>query len=197
VCLMTATGHRDRRWSTDGSPQERALFRAEFTIATMHPQLILVEKSVLHVCKFSMREAAGMASHYWLSEKRDFNNSLGWGPSGLEVRGTVRVTAKEVERMERFLSVARYNIAANNCEHFANYVLHGLNLSSQVDPWWKKLSADVVALLQPTQGKGENVSDYVGRQVSGILEESLRRVRTERANRERIDFWKARGIDLT
>ncbi|HBR73302.1 MAG TPA: hypothetical protein DEA78_06165, partial [Cyanobacteria bacterium UBA11159] len=64
-------------------------------------------------------------------------NSVGLGPTGLELRGRVKVTQPEIDRIERFMAAARYNIAINNCEHFANYVVYGLNLSSQQHVWWK------------------------------------------------------------
>jgi hypothetical protein len=85
----------------------------------MHPQFILVEHSNLRVCRFRLKETLGLAYHYYLSEQRDFAQSLGWGPTGLEVQGRVHVTAKELERVERFIAAERYSIAANNCEHFA------------------------------------------------------------------------------
>lgn len=34
------------------------------------------------------------------------------------------------------MSAAEYSIAINNCEHFANYVLHGLSYSSQENTRW-------------------------------------------------------------
>ena len=55
-------------------------------------------------------ETLGLAYHYYLSEQRDFAQSLGWGPTGLEVQGRVHVTAKELERVERFIDAARYSL---------------------------------------------------------------------------------------
>lgn len=163
----------------------------------MHPQFILVERSALQICKFRLKETLGLAYHYYLSETRVFTQSLGWGPTGLEVHGRVRVTAKELERVERFIAAARYSIAANNCEHFAKYVKYGLPLSAQTDKWWKELGAELIAKLQPTQGKRGNISDYVGKQASNVLEDNLRQARIARANKERRDFWMRRGIDLS
>jgi len=76
----------------------------------MHPQFILVEHSNLQVCRFRLKETLGLAYHYYLSEQRDFAQSLGWGPTGLEVQGRVHVTAKELERVERFIAAARYSL---------------------------------------------------------------------------------------
>lgn len=164
--------------------------------AAMHPQLIICETSVLKLCKFPIKETLALAQHYYLSEHNDFQHSLGWGPQGIEVRGKVRVTEKESERVQSFMQAARYSIAVNNCEHFANYVLHGLNISHQVSDWWKELGAEVIAMLQPTQTRSENISDHIGRQVSEIFKENLRKVKIDKANQSRIDFWRERGIDV-
>lgn len=117
------------------------------------------------------------------------------GPKGLELRGKVRVTEQELERIEKFMAVAKYSIAINNCEHFANYVLHGINLSSQQNTWWKCLGAELVSLLQPVQSVGSNYHTFMGQQIANVLNENLRQAKIERANRERIEFWKSRGVD--
>ena len=162
----------------------------------MHPCFILCESSVLRLCEFPIRETLSLANHYYLSEYADFNRSLGWGPQGLEVRGSIRITAKEVQRVEQFIKAARYSIAVNNCEHFAHYVLYGLNISRQTSAWWNGFGAEVIALLQPVQKVSDNVNDYIGEQVSEILNANLRRARIEKANQSRIEFWRARGIGL-
>jgi hypothetical protein len=105
----------------------------------------VVESSVLKVCKVPIQELAGFAEHYYLAENANLDNSVGWGSSGLELRGLVKITSQELERIERFMSVAKYSIAVNNCEHFANYVLYGINflLSSILggNVWVQKSSA--------------------------------------------------------
>ncbi len=152
----------------------------------------IVETSVLKVCKFQIRKLAGFADHYYLSENEDFRNSLGWGPSGLEVKGLVKITEQELERVERFMQAAKYSIAVNNCEHFANYILYGINLSSQQHMWWKCLGAEVINLLQPVQRVRDNYSSFIGQQSAEILNENLRQAKIEQANRERTEFWQAR-----
>lgn len=156
----------------------------------------IVEASVLKVCKTPIEGLAGLADHYFLSETSSMHNSLGWGPDGVEVRGKVRITEQELERVEQFMAAARYSIAINNCEHFANYVLHGINLSSQQHVWWKALGSEVLSLLQPVQSKRENYSSLVCQQLADTLNENLRQLRIERTNRERIEFWRARGIEV-
>lgn len=152
----------------------------------------LVESSVLRVCKSYIHELAGLADHYFLSEFNSPDNSVGWGPSGLELRGKVRVTSQEMERVERFMEVAKYNICLNNCEHFANYVLHGLNFSSQQHVWWKALGASVISFLQPTQSTSENYHSHIHREISEVLNTNLRQAKIDRANRESIEFWQDR-----
>lgn len=155
----------------------------------------LSDSSHLKLLKLPIRTLAGLADHYYLSESPGFHDSVGWGPQGLELRGTVKVTPQQMERIERFMATARYSIAFNNCEHFANYVLHGLNLSSQQHVWWKNLGSEIISFLQPTQSQRENLNTYVNQQASEILQENLRQAKIERANRERIEFWKSRGIE--
>jgi hypothetical protein len=86
-----------------------------------------------------IQENTGFVDHYYLSETLSLDDSVGWGVNGIELHGVVNVTQAELDRIKKFISAAKYNIAINNCEHFANYVLHGINLSSQQHTWWKGL----------------------------------------------------------
>lgn len=156
----------------------------------------VVEFSVLKVFKVPVEELVGLAEHYSLGETSSLCNSVGWSPNGLELRGKVKVTPQELERIEQFMAVAKYSIAVNNCEHFANYVLYGINLSSQQNTWWNCLGAEVIHLLQPAQSVGDNYNSLMGQQIAKLLNENLRQAKIEKANRERIEFWKSRGIDV-
>ena len=156
--------------------------------------LEVVDISVLRVCKIKIAVLAGLADHYFLSEHNNLDHSVGWGLAGLEVRGRVRVTKKEQQRIERFVAAARYDIAMNNCEHFANYVAHGLALSTQQHTWWKDLSAKTIRMLQPSQDTNSNISDAIGREVADVLNENLRQAKVRKANQERIAFWEARAV---
>lgn len=156
----------------------------------------LVESSMLRVFKVPLQQLAGFADHYYLAETSSPYNSAGWGPTGLELQGKVRVTLQELERIEQFTAVAKYSIAVNNCEHFANYVLYGINLSSQQHTWWKCLGAEAIGLLQPVPNIGDNYNGFMEQQIRKILNENLRQAKIERANLDRINFWKARGIDV-
>jgi hypothetical protein len=156
----------------------------------------IIESSVLQIFKVPIQELASFADHYYLAETANLYNSVGWGLNGLELRGVVKLTPKEFERLERFMSVAKYSIAVNNCEHFANYILYGINLSSQQHTWWKCLGAEIVSLLQLVQGVEDNYSSFMGQQIADVLNKNLRQAKIEKANRERIEFWQSRGIDV-
>jgi hypothetical protein len=67
------------------------------------------------------------------------------------------------------MAVAKYSIVVNNCEHFANYVLYGINLSSQQHTWWKCLGAEAIGLLQPVHSIGENYNSFMGQQIRKVL----------------------------
>lgn len=155
-----------------------------------------VESSVLKVFKVPFQQLAGFADHYYLAETSDFYNSVGWGPTGLELQGKVRVTLQEVERIKQFMAVAKYSIVVNNCEHFANYVLYGINLSSQQYTWWKCLGAEAIGLLQPVHSIGENYNSFMGQQIGKVLTENLQQAKIDRANQDRIKFWRSRDIDV-
>ena len=71
--------------------------------------------AVLKVCKVSIQGLVGFADHYYLAENANLHNSVGWSLSGLELRGLVGITPQELERVEKFMSVAKYSIAINNC----------------------------------------------------------------------------------
>jgi hypothetical protein len=154
----------------------------------------IVEFSVLKLSKEPIQSMGGLADHYYLVETLNANNSLGWGPHGLELRGLVKITVQELERIEIFMSAAKYSMTVNNCEHFANYVLYGINLSSQQHVWWKYLGAEIISLLQPVQSVRGNHNAFIGEQVSKILNENLRKAWIDKANNERIEFWKSRGV---
>ena len=156
----------------------------------------IVQTSVLKIFKVPINELAGLADHYYLSDCVGSNNVLSWDTHGLDLQGTVRLTYQELERIEQFMLIAPYSIATNNCEHFANYILYGINFSSQQQVWWKCLGAEAVRHLQLVQSVRSNFNNYIGQQVSEAIKEDLRRSKIERANQERIDFWRARGVEV-
>jgi hypothetical protein len=155
-------------------------------------KFVVVESNVLKICKMPIHELAGFADHYYLSESSGDDDYVGWGTSGLELKGFVNVTAQELDRINIFISVAKYNIAINNCEHFANYVLYGINLSSQQHTWWKCLSAEVIRLLQTAQSINKNHNSFMSQQIAEFLNENLRQAKIDKANQDRIEFWENR-----
>jgi len=62
---------------------------------------------------------------------------------------------------------------------------------------FKQMGANVVEMLQPVKSASANYSDAVARQVAYNLNKQLRKVKIERANAERVEFWNLRGIDCT
>lgn len=172
------------------------MLRTEFPMDEYRMKFELVELSVLKVFKVPLQELGGFADHYYLSESASLHNSIGWGPNGLELRGKVRITSQEFERVENFVEVAKYNIAVHNCEHFANYVLHGINLSSQQHLWWKCLGSEVISSLQIVGRIRDNHNNFVGQQIASIFSEDLMQAKIAQANRERLEFWKSRGVDI-
>ena len=157
----------------------------------------IVESNVLKIFKVAIQSLGGCADHYYLAEIPSLHNSLGWGSSGIELRGKVRITSEEFRRLKTFLLTSRYSISVNNCEHFANYVLYGINFSSQQHIWWKSLGAEIIESLQPTQSNRENYNRFICEQAANVLAENLRQAKIERANQEGIEFWKSRGINVT
>lgn len=156
---------------------------------------VIVEKSVLTICKKPIPQALGGADHFYLASSKTASNTLGWGPLGIELTGEVQVTAKELERVEQFIKASKYSISVHNCEHFANYVLHGINHSRQMYHSFKQMGANVVEMLQPVKSASANYSDAVARQVAYHLNNQLRKVKIDRANTERVEFWSLRGVD--
>jgi hypothetical protein len=58
--------------------------------------------------------------------------------------------------------------------------------------WWKCLSADIIGLLQPAQSISENYNSFMSQQIAEVLNENLRQSKIDKANQDRIDFWKNR-----
>ncbi len=152
----------------------------------------IIAESVLRVFKIPISISLGFADHYYLSETEGLIDSLGWGSKGIELQGKINITREELKRVEQFMVAAKYNVAISNCEHFANYVLYGINLSTQQHVWWKELSAEVISSLLPVNSKSKNIDQVAGSLAASILNENLRLAKVERANQARIEFWEKR-----
>jgi len=157
--------------------------------------LAIVEKSVLTLCKKPIPQAFGGAVHYFLSSSKTGRDALGWGTRGIEITGVVKVTAEELERIEKFIKASPYSLSVHNCEHFANYVLHGISHSSQMYYSLKEMGAKAIEILQPVKSASVNYSDAATNQIAYKLNQQLRQVKVDRANAERIEFWRLRGVD--
>jgi hypothetical protein len=57
------------------------------------------------------------------------------------------------------------------------------------------MGAIVVEMLQPVNSASSNYSDALAKQAAYHLNEQLRKVKIDRANAERVEFWSLRGVD--
>lgn len=73
-------------------------------------------------------------------------------------------------------------------KHFANYVLYGINLSTQQYVCWKELSPEAIISLLPVNSKSKNIDRVVGQLTADILNENLKAAKIERANQDRIEL---------
>ncbi|MFM7384121.1 MAG: hypothetical protein ACKO1W_13885 [Microcystaceae cyanobacterium] len=144
----------------------------------------IVEDNSLKIFKMPIQTLGGLADHYYLSETEGLNHSIGWGPQGIELRGWVKITRQQHQRIQQFSQTAKYNIALNNCEHFANYVIYGLDISSQQSTWWKFLGSDIIQRLQPSQ----TVSQNLGQEISQVLNHNLILVKISKFQTEYENF---------
>ena len=66
---------------------------------------------MISIYSIPIDSTARIARHYYLSEKGDFEHSVGWGPTGVEWRGTVRLTEEQVQRVTEYpQKFGQYNI---------------------------------------------------------------------------------------
>ena len=157
--------------------------------------LELVDKEVLKVFKMPISQLANAAEHYFLSETPNLDNSIGWGPNGLELLGKVRVTKKQLERITEFTEDPRfdgYKISKNNCEHFANYVYCGLHYSSQQEEnGLKNIASKAIEYVQPTQ----SLAEIINQNISDCLQNNLRKAKLESFYDEYCNICKMKGFD--
>lgn len=146
----------------------------------------IVEKNSLKIFKMQIKELVSLADHYYLSETEGVHNSIGWGPKGIELRGIISITTEQHQRIKQFTEAVKYNIALNNCEHFANYVMYGLNLSSQQQNWWKSLGSDIIQRLQPSNSINQNIEQ----EIANLLNYNLAVVKISKFQKEYLDFYK-------
>lgn len=154
----------------------------------------IVDKSVLAICKKPIHSAFGMVDHFYLASSKTASGSLEWGPFGIQLTGAIQVTAKELERVEKFIEASKYCVSAHKCEHFANYVLHGINYSAQMHNSFKQMGALAIKILQPAKSSSANYTDAMAKQLAYRINIQIRMNKINQANAERIEFWSLRGV---
>ena len=149
--------------------------RASQRLRIHHMGFEIVDKSVLAIFKKPIYSALGMADHFYLASSKTASGSLEWGPLGIELTGVIRVTAKELERVEIFIKASKYCVSTHNCEHFVNYVLHGMNYSAQMHNSYKQMGALAVKILQPAKSSSANYADAMAKQLAYRIDIQIRK----------------------
>ncbi len=94
----------------------------------------------------------GIARHYFLSSDGTFENSIGWGPKGIEYKGNgVQLNPEQEDRAKNYPDkFGTYNIHSNNCEMFAWYVMTGKCYSGQTqEVSVTNVGAKIIQVFQP------------------------------------------------
>lgn len=105
--------------------------------------------SIYHI---PIKTTAGLAHHYFISSDGTFENSIGWGPKGIEYKGKGAIlTSEQQQRLETYPEkFGEYNIYSNNCEMFAWYVVTGKRYSRQTQTHYHTaVGAKIISLEQP------------------------------------------------
>lgn len=156
---------------------------------------------VLSIYSIPIDSTWGIARHYYLSKDGDFNNSVGWGPAGVEWRGTIEVTKEQLKRVNEYAErFGHYNIHSNNCEMFAWYVKTGKRYSGQThEVGVTKVGAVVISLVQPVHTvrsiKYLEIEQAIGAKLKANLEEA-KRSKLLKAQAARDAFWARRDAGL-
>ncbi|BAY13801.1 NC domain-containing protein [Calothrix sp. NIES-2098] len=143
----------------------------------------------------------GVARHYYLSQDGDFNNSVGWGPSGVEWKGTIKLTEEELKRVHEYTNVfGEYNIHSNNCEMFAWYIKIGKQYSGQTEEIIvTKFGAALVSLVQPVHTVRSIKYLEIEKAIVDNFQANLDKVKQAKLLEEqaaRDDFWSRRDAGL-
>ncbi len=146
----------------------------------------------------AIESTAGIARHYFISSDGTFENSIGWGPQGIEYQGKgAQLTVEQEQRASEYLhKFGKYNIHTNNCEMFAWYVITGRRYSGQVqEKLHTAIGAKMVSLVQPVLTAREMVNHQYEQAIVRRFNEDLEKakfawLKSEQAMRD--DFWKKR-----
>jgi hypothetical protein len=144
----------------------------------------------------------GIARHYYLSHDGNFNNSVGWGPAGVEWKGTIELTEEELKRVHEYADVfGQYNIHSNNCEMFAWYIKAGKQYSGQTEEIIvTKFGAALVSLVQPVHTVRSIKYLEIEKAIVDNLQTNLDKVKRAKLLAEqaaRDDFWARRDAGLS
>ncbi len=150
------------------------------------------------IYSIAIESTAGIARHYFISSDGTFENSIGWGPEGIEYQGKgAELTVEQEERASEYLhKFGKYNIHTNNCEMFAWYVVIGKRYSGQIkEKIHTAIGAKMLSLVQPVLTAREIVNYQYEQAIVGKFNEDLEKaklagLKLEQANRD--DFWKKR-----
>jgi len=157
---------------------------------------------LLSIYSIPINSTLGIARHYYLSQDGDFNNSVGWEPTGIEWRGTVEPTEEQLKRVNEYVErFGQYNIHSNNCEMFAWYVKTGKQYSGQTQEIIvTQFGAGLVSLVQPVHTirsmKYLQIEQAIVSKLKANSEETKRSKLLE-AQAARDAFWARRDAALS
>jgi len=143
-------------------------------------------------------ESLGIAKHYFISSDGTFENSMGWGPNGVEYKGTgVELNPEQHKRILDYSKLFReYNIHRNNCEMFAWYVMTGQQYSSQIqDKIHTAIGALAVSFVQPVLTVRSYESYQLKQAIANKLNQDLeisKKEQLKQQQKERDEFWRKR-----
>lgn len=154
------------------------------------------------IYSISIDSTLGIARHYYLSKDGNFNNSVGWGPAGVEWKGKVNLTEEELKRVNEYTDkFGFYNIHSNNCEMFAWYVKTGKRYSGQTEELRvTKFGAALVSFVQPVHTVRSIKYLEIEKAIIANLQANLDEVKRRKLLEEqaaRDDFWKRRDAGLS
>ncbi|KKD38266.1 NC domain-containing protein [Limnoraphis robusta] len=148
---------------------------------------------------------AGIARHFFISADGTFENSIGWGPKGIEFQGQpLDLTPEQEQRLDEYSEkFGEYNIYSNNCEMFAWYILTGKRYSGQTqERIHTAVGAIAISAVQPILTvRGMKYYQYEQAIIRRLNEdnEELKQARKQKLESEqaaRDDFWKRRDAGL-
>ncbi|MGC9525803.1 MAG: NC domain-containing protein [Limnospira sp.] len=160
----------------------------------------MTEASIYHI---PIQTTMGWAHHYFLSSDGTFENSIGWGPKGIEYKGEGAIlTEIQQKRAEEYpKKFGEYNICHNNCEMFAWYVVLGKHYSGQTQEVpHLAVAAKIISYGQPVLTVRGMEAYQWEQAIAKKLNEDLENARRERwkqAQLERYYFWRKRDENRT